>query len=75
MLITLDPPTRDMNTEASTAGLYTSEFWGKSYPRVQILTIEQLLAEMTVHMPPETGTFLAAQKVRRKEGEQGEMGI
>jgi site-specific DNA-methyltransferase (adenine-specific) len=75
VLISLDQPTRDMMTEALSTGLYPSEFWGKSYPRVQILTIEKLLAGMTVQMPPETGTFLAAQKVRRKEGEQGEMGI
>ncbi|OGO14318.1 MAG: DNA methylase [Chloroflexi bacterium RBG_16_47_49] len=75
VLISLEQPTRDMNTEASTAGLYPSEFWGKSFPRVQILTIEQLLAGAMVLMPPETGTFLAAQKARKKEGEQGEMGI
>jgi site-specific DNA-methyltransferase (adenine-specific) len=75
VLISLEAPSRDMNTEASSAGLYPSEFWGKSYPRVQILTIEQLLAGIIVQMPPETGTFLAAQKVRKREGEQGEMGI
>jgi site-specific DNA-methyltransferase (adenine-specific) len=72
VLITLDPPTRDMTTEASIAGLYQSEFWGRSFPRLQILTIEQLLAGASVQMPPETGTFMAAQKVRKQEGKQGE---
>ena len=41
-------------------------------PRLQILTIEQLLAGASVQMPPETGTFMAAQKVRKQEGKQGE---
>jgi site-specific DNA-methyltransferase (adenine-specific) len=72
VLITLEPPTRDMTTEASIAGLYQSEFWGRSFPRLQILTIEQLLAGASVQMPPETGTFMAAQKVRKQEGKQGE---
>jgi hypothetical protein len=74
-LIYLDPPTRDMITAASTAGFYKSEFWQKSYPRLQILTIEQILAGAVVQMPPETGTFLAAQKVRKKEGSQNQLGI
>lgn len=59
-----------MVAEASTAGYTTSEFWGKTYPRLQILTIEQLLAGAQVLMPPETGTFLAAQKVKKIQGEQ-----
>jgi len=70
VLITLDPPTRDMITSASTAGYYKSEFWQKSFPRLQILTIEQILAGSVVQMPPETGTFLTAQKVRKNEGKQ-----
>jgi len=31
-----------------------------------------LLAGASVQMPPETGTFIAAQKVRKQEGKQGE---
>jgi site-specific DNA-methyltransferase (adenine-specific) len=75
VLITLDSPTRDMITAASTAGYYKSEFWNKSYARLQILTIEQLLEGATVQMPPETGTFLVAQKVRKMEGNQRQLDI
>jgi site-specific DNA-methyltransferase (adenine-specific) len=66
VLITLEPPTKDMISEAASAGYYKSEFWQKSYPSLQILTIEQLLVGASVQMPPETGTFLAAQKVRKE---------
>jgi site-specific DNA-methyltransferase (adenine-specific) len=75
VLITLENPSRDMNTEAASTGLYQSEFWNKDYQRLQILTIEQLLAGAEVQMPPETGTFLAAQKVRKIEGTQNQLDI
>ena len=71
VLITLEAPSRDMLTEAASAGYYDSPFWEKSYPRLQILTIEALLAGAEVKMPPETGTFIAAQKVKKSEGKQG----
>lgn len=41
--VTLTPPTKPMIAEAAAAGFYESPHHGK-YPRVQILTIEDLLA-------------------------------
>ena len=72
---TREATTNDMHTEAASAGSYHCEFWDKAYPRLQILTIEQLLSGAAVLMPPETGTFLAAQKVRKDEGKQGKFEI
>ena len=43
MAITLEPPSKDMLKEETSAGFYESSFWGKKYPRIQILTIEGLL--------------------------------
>ena len=37
VFITLEEPTRDMNTESASAGFYHSNSWNKDYPRVQIL--------------------------------------
>ena len=70
VLITLEPATKEMTKEAASAGVYRSDFWQKQYPRLQILTVEQLLAGAVVQMPPETGTFLAAQKIKKAEGDQ-----
>jgi hypothetical protein len=64
-----------MITAALSAGQYHSDLWDKDYPRLQILTIEQLLAGATVQMPPESGTFIAAQKVKKDPGAQGFLGI
>jgi site-specific DNA-methyltransferase (adenine-specific) len=73
VLITLEPPTSPMEVEAVDAGFYHSPIWNKDYPKIQILTIEELLKGKTVDMPPQTQTsvtFAKAQKIAQKEGEQ-----
>jgi len=76
VLITLDPPSRDMTTEAVTAGYFTSKTWQKDYPRIQILTIEELLEGKSIEMPPSAyGTFKQAGKVKKTEGTQGELDL
>ena len=75
VFITLDPPTKDMEKEALSAGYYTSELWQKDYPKIQILTIEQLLNGEQVQMPPAHGTFKRAEKVKKVEGSQSELDI
>ena len=74
LFITLREPTRPMETEAASAGLYTPEhFPDTHYPRVQILTIEELLdgskrAEYP-RLAPET-TFRRAARRRKSSGSQ-----
>ncbi|RPI60156.1 MAG: site-specific DNA-methyltransferase [Planctomycetaceae bacterium] len=45
VFITLEEPSGPMNAEAATAGMYASPWDKQSYPRVQILTISDLLAD------------------------------
>jgi site-specific DNA-methyltransferase (adenine-specific) len=66
VFITLEPATRDMQTEAISAGSYASPGWGRSFPRVQILTIEQLLGGDEIAMPPAYGTFKQAQRATER---------
>jgi len=75
VFITLEPPSKDMITEAVSAGFYHSPGWNKEYPRIQILTIEELLHNAEVKMPPQFGTFKQAQRVRQAEVEQVELGF
>jgi len=73
IFITLEPPTGPMQTEAVSAGFYHSPGWDKDYPKIQILTVEELLHGKAVDMPPQTQTsvtFTKAQKVSKREGEQ-----
>ena len=73
ILITLNPPTRPMLQEAASAGFYTPEhFPGHQYPRLQILTIAELLAgavaEYPRYAPP--ATFRRGPRRRRAAGPQ-----
>ena len=75
VLVTLEKPTSEMLREAVTAGFYSSALWQQKYPRIQILSIEELLEGKAIHMPPAYGAFKKAQRVKKGEGEQGELGI
>ena len=76
LFITLKPPTGPMRKEAAAAGFYQpSHFRGHTFPRVQILTIEELLAGTEVEYPrfaPQT-TFRQAPSRLRKQNEQPRM--
>jgi len=69
VFVTLDSASRDMKTEAATVGVYNSQFWGRTYPKLQILTIEDLLRGKTIDMPQTTNaaTFKQAEKVQDEQ--------
>jgi len=69
VFLTLEEPTREMRTEAATAGFYHSPGWNQNYPRIQILTVKGLLdGTARLEMPPaEFTTFKQAQQVKEEE--------
>ena len=76
VFITLELPTSEMEKEAVSAGYYFSDLWQEKYPKIQILTVEELLAGVQPQIPPSAqGAFKQAQRVKKKEGKQGELGI
>lgn len=75
VFITLEKPSQDMTTEAVSAGFYHSPGWNKDFPRMQILTIEDLLHNAEVKMPPQFGTFKQAQRVQQSDAQQPELGL
>lgn len=73
VFITLEAPSKPMRQEAASAGFYHSPGWDKDYPRVQILTIEELMNGKEVEMPPPHGTFKSAKRVKQNDVEQGKL--
>ena len=67
IFITLEAPSREMKTAAVSAGRYHSPLWDKDYPKIQILTIEELFEGKEVDMPPATSPYARAPKVTKKE--------
>jgi hypothetical protein len=67
VLITLEEATRPMRTETASAGFYESPGWAKKYPRLQILTVADLLGGKRIDYPPAAQvnvTFKRAPKAR-----------
>jgi len=60
LFITLEKPTREMTTEAVAAGFYQSPQYADPFPRLQIVTIEQLLDGIGPKMPSHRPTFKEA---------------
>jgi len=72
VLISMQEPTGPMKTEAASAGFYPSP-WNptKPHPRLQILTIKELLDGKRIDMPPPGQVNVTFQRAPRARGEAG----
>ncbi|MFN7963747.1 MAG: DNA methyltransferase [Thermoanaerobaculia bacterium] len=70
-LLSLEEPTAAMRKEAAAAGIYTSK-WGSKHPRLQLLTVAQLLAGQRLDYPATRAnvTFKRAPKAAPREVRQ-----
>ena len=65
VFVTLNEPTKDMRKEAVSAGYYFSEGWNINYPKIQILTVGELLDGAVINMPPVRATFKKARQEKK----------
>ncbi len=76
LFITLNEPTRPMQQEAASAGFYTPEHYpDHQYPRLQILTVADLLGGAEAQYPrvAPPATFRQAPRRRRNPGRQSNL--
>lgn len=71
LFLTLAEPTRDMLREAAAAGVFDSGFG--THPRVQVFTIQELLAGMNPDLPP-LGRGEGFRRAPRERGRRPEQG-
>jgi site-specific DNA-methyltransferase (adenine-specific) len=72
--LTLTPPTRDMETEAVKAGFFETD--RGRYRKIQILTIEQMLAGHRPEMPfVDSSAFKRAKREDKPTGQQGSLDL
>lgn len=75
VLISMEPPTKPMLKEAAEAGLYQPPGLTDKYPRMQILSIAELLAGKKIEYPRLLDvTFKKAPKARKAPEEQLPLG-
>lgn len=72
VFILLEKPTRPMLEEAAMKGFYHSPL-GKDYPRIQILTIEEILQGKLPDIPPWIAPIAPPTPVRKTEGKAVKM--
>lgn len=70
-LVTLEAPTKPMLREAASAGFYTSPFGGRTYPRLQIITVEDMLNGKRIAYP-ETQANVTYKRAKRHKPEPTE---
>ena len=75
LFVTLEEPTGPMKAGAAAAGYYHSAVSGKDYPRVQILSIRELLEEGRKPQLPLLilPTYQRAERIRAKAADQAEL--
>jgi DNA modification methylase len=71
LLVTLEAPTRGMQDAAQHAGTYPWPWNGTVYPKVQIITVPELLAGDVANLPPSLLPYVAAKRQLRPAAEQG----
>lgn len=60
-----------VSSEAASTGLYHSPTWNRDYPKLQMLSVADLLNGAEVKMPPAATTFKQAAKVKAEGGQMG----
>jgi site-specific DNA-methyltransferase (adenine-specific) len=64
VLISMEPPTKPMRAEAASAGFYKSPY-GTSHPRLQLLTIDELLHGKSIDYPAPRQTNVTITRAKR----------
>ncbi len=68
IFLTLQPPTQGMKTEAGEAGVYEHQMMGRNYPRIQIVTIEEVVEQhKRLEIPMSLEVLKKAQAVTPQE--------
>ena len=70
LFISLEEPTRDMRQEEASGGFYHSDLWQRDFAKIQLRTIDQLLAGQSFDLPPRQPSYQPAPRHRASEGQQ-----
>lgn len=77
VLLTFNEPTAPMRAEAASAGFYTSPGWNTKHPRLQIMTVGELLDGRRIDMPAPMQTNVTHERAQRSKGQakQSRLGL
>ncbi len=64
VLITNGPPTRGMADEANHAGTYQHPHYAEAFPRIQLITVDELLSGKRPRMPATMLPYIQALRAK-----------
>ena len=77
VMISMQPPTRDMVTEAVSTGFYEHKTIQQKYPRLQLRTVKELMEGKSIERPSNVAaldeTLKRAPESKKKERQQNEL--
>ena len=73
LFISLEPPTREMQREAASGGIYHSELWDRDFPKIQLRTVGEMLSGNGFNLPPISSAYQPARRVGRPQGNQANL--
>ena len=79
ILISFQPPTAPMETEAASAGFYEHKTNKQKFPRLQLRTVKELMEGKGIERPTSAAnvddTFKKAPQSEKKSGYQKDLGL
>ncbi len=75
LLLALDPPTKGMLSEAASAGRFQLPGLTKTYPKVQIFTVEDFFDGKRPDLPDVSDTLKKAKRIEKANDNKPELGI
>ena len=75
VFVTMERPTPGMVSAANHSGLYVHPANAVTYPRVQIVSVPDLLAGAKPNLPPLDNAYQAAKRHRRADHTQDTLGF
>ena len=73
LFISLEPPTREMQREAASGGVYHSELWDRDFPKIQLRTIGEMLSGQGFNLPTIASAYQPARRVAQSQGSQANL--
>ena len=73
LFISLEPPTREMQREAASGGIYHSDLWDRDFPKIQLRTVGEMLSGNGFDLPPISSAYQPARRVGQSQGNQANL--
>ena len=73
LFISLESPTREMQREAASGGIFQSDLWGRDFPKIQLRTVNEMLSGHGFDLPTVSPAYQPARSIPLAQGSQSNL--